>query len=237
MCNSQASWWRHQMETFSALLALCAGNSPATGNSPHKASDAELLYFLWSAPEKTVEQTIVRLVTRSTLFDSLSPQRCGSIFTSGFFKLTWGIDILITPCEICPGREPLKPIDDQSTLVQVMACAASQQANPDICRHRSHVATVSWQGHYSRSVLWWRHQMETFSALLALCAGNSSVTGEFPTQRPVAWSFDVFVDLCLNKRLSEQSWDWWFETPSRWLWSHRNVKKKSEKDIAVWSNK
>ena len=29
---------------------------------------------------------------------------------------------------------------------------------------------------------WWRHQMETFSALLALCAGNSPVTGEFPSQ-------------------------------------------------------
>ena len=32
---------------------------------------------------------------------------------------------------------------------------------------------------------WWRHRMETFSALLALCVGNSSVTGEFPSQRPV----------------------------------------------------
>ena len=32
---------------------------------------------------------------------------------------------------------------------------------------------------------WWRHQMEAFSALLALCAGNSPVTGEFPSQRPV----------------------------------------------------
>ena len=30
------SWWRHQMETFSALLAICAGNSPLTGDSPHK---------------------------------------------------------------------------------------------------------------------------------------------------------------------------------------------------------
>ena len=30
------SWWRHQMETFSALLALCAGNSPVPVNSPHK---------------------------------------------------------------------------------------------------------------------------------------------------------------------------------------------------------
>ena len=39
----------------------------------------------------------------------------------------------------------------------------------------------------------YRHQMETFSALLPLCAGNSPVTGEFPTQRPVTRSFDVFL--------------------------------------------
>ena len=43
------------------------------------------------------------------------------------------------------------------------------------------------------------------SALLALCAGNSPVTGEFPAQRSVTWSFDVFFDLSLNKRLSKQS--------------------------------
>ena len=40
--------------------------------------------------------------------------------------------------------------------------------------------------------------METFSALLALCAGNSPVTGEFPAQRSVTRSFDVFFDLSLN---------------------------------------
>ena len=40
-------------------------------------------------------------------------------------------------------------------------------------------------------VSWWRHQMETFSALLALCAGNLPVTGESPSQRPVTRSFDV----------------------------------------------
>ena len=51
---------------------------------------------------------------------------------------------------------------------------------------------------------WWRHHMETFSALLALCAGNSPVTGEFPAQRPVTRSFDVFFDLRLNKRLGKQ---------------------------------
>ena len=70
---------------------------------------------------------------------------------------------------------------------------------------------------------WWHHQMETFSALLAICAGNSPVSGEFPTQRPVTRSFDVFFDLRPNKRLSKQSWGWWSETPSSSLWHHRNV--------------
>ena len=49
------------------------------------------------------------------------------------------------------------------------------------------------------------HQMDTFSALLALCAGNS----------PVTRSFDAFFDLHLNKRLSKQSRGWWSETPPR----------------------
>ena len=47
------SWWRHQFRTFSALLALCVGNSPV--NSPQKASDAELWCFLWSAFELMAE--------------------------------------------------------------------------------------------------------------------------------------------------------------------------------------
>ena len=69
---------------------------------------------------------------------------------------------------------------------------------------------------------WWRHQMETFSALLAICAGNSPVPGEFLAQRPVTRSFDVFFDLRLNKRLSKQPGGWWFETLSRPSWRHRN---------------
>ena len=71
---------------------------------------------------------------------------------------------------------------------------------------------------------WWRHQMETFSVLLALCAGNSPVTGDFPTQKPVTRSFDVFFDLHLEyKRLSKKWWGWWLETPSRSLWRHCNA--------------
>ena len=47
------TWWRHQMETFSMLLAICARNSPGPWWIPHtKASDAELWCFLWSASEE-----------------------------------------------------------------------------------------------------------------------------------------------------------------------------------------
>ena len=46
--------------------------------------------------------------------------------------------------------------------------------------------------------------MEPFSALLAVCEGNSPVIGEFPAQRPVTRSFDVFFNLRLNKRLNNQ---------------------------------
>ena len=62
--------------------------------------------------------------------------------------------------------------------------------------------------------------MKTFSAVLATCAGNSPVTGEFPVQRPM--TFDVFFDLSLNKGLRKQWWGWWFETPPRPLWRHCN---------------
>ena len=71
-------------------------------------------------------------------------------------------------------------------------------------------------------ISWWRHQMETLSALLAICAGNSPVHGEFPAQRPVTRSLDAFFDLRLNKRLGKHWWGWWFETLSRPLWRHRN---------------
>ena len=55
-----------------------------------------------------------------------------------------------------------------------------------------------------------------------LC-GEFTGPGEFPTQRPVTRSFDVFFDLRLNKRVSKQPWGWWFETLSWSLWRHCNA--------------
>ena len=74
-----------------------------------------------------------------------------------------------------------------------------------VSRVLSYSAAALWCFYVNRTTCrintWWRHQMETFSALLAICAGNSSVPGEFPTQRPVTQSFDVYFDLHPNKRV------------------------------------
>ena len=56
-----------------------------------------------------------------------------------------------------------------------------------------------------------------------LC-GEFTGPGEFPAQRPVTRSFDIFFDLRPNKRLSKQPWGWWFETPSWSLWRQCNVR-------------
>ena len=60
-----------------------------------------------------------------------------------------------------------------------------------------------------------------------LC-GEFTGPGEVPTQRPVTRSFDVFFDLCLNKRLNKQPWGWWFETPSWSLWRQCNVAREGD---------
>ena len=94
-----------------------------------------------------------------------------------------------------------------------------------ICIYLGIIPFVIWKSSDSTCKCrnpWWRLQMETFSALLAICAGNSPIPGEFPAQRPVTRSFDVFFDLRLKKQLSKQSWGWWFETLSRPLWRHPN---------------
>ena len=52
---------------------------------------------------------------------------------------------------------------------------------------------IKWYSIVNRCPTWRRHQMEKLSTLLAICVGNSPVTGEFPSQRPVTRSIDVFI--------------------------------------------
>ena len=61
-------------------------------------------------------------------------------------------------------------------------------------------------------ISWCRHHMDAFPVLLVLCEGKPPAIGGFPSQWPMTWSFDVFFDLCLHKRLSKQLRHRWFKT-------------------------
>ena len=95
-------------------------------------------------------------------------------------------------------------------------CGSVVVSNDDLAPE--HRQPSRWQYVFVVVISWWCHQMETFSALLAICAGNSP-----GTQGQVTRSFNVFFDLRLNKRLIKQSWGWWFERISRALWRHCNM--------------
>ena len=85
-------------------------------------------------------------------------------------------------------------------------------------------------------VIKWRH----FPRYWPFVRGVHRSPVNFPhAQRPVTRSFDVFFDLRPNKRLSEQSWGWWFDMLSCSLWRHRNESHSyvDRDDGLAYSNK
>ena len=145
------------METISALLAICVGNSPVTVNIPHKG------------------------------------QRRGALMFS--LICAW-INGWVNNGDAGDLRHNRAHYD-----VTVMRMATGLLASMFL--HQLVHVKCRWS--VTASKAWWRQQMETFSALLALCEGNPPVTGVFPSQRPVAQSFDIFFVMRLNKRLNKQS--------------------------------
>ena len=145
----------------------------------------------------------------------------------------WDVNgILLTAIQHCPGLCHLvveqQVITWNSKRLSVKICSFGRESMIcSECRDLSWCQLCHddymWKPHINHAFPWWRNQMETFSTLLTICGGNSSITNEFPAQRPVMRSFDVFFDLRLNKRLSKQSWGWWLETLSPPLWRHCNA--------------
>ena len=164
---------------------------------------------------------------RNTYFMKISKKR-------GSIRETWAPtsaeEIAVKHKGVCPmkisgvgrkGQQTISRYSQQRTKYRndPVTIAANEDATREH-KHRTQAAHCLHRVHCNRDMM--TSSMETFSALLAICVGNSPVPGEFPTQRPVTRSFDVYFDLRPNKRLSKQSWGWWFDTPSRPLWRHRN---------------
>ena len=165
------------------VTGLCAGNSPVTGEFPaQRARNAENVSIWWR------HHLFFLVISRASCRDVLILIRshCENVINSVLHfvvRYITGMNhkVLVLPCFVLPFYTFTGAEDIIWLPLNRTAWVLSS---------------------------WWRHQMEAFSALLALCAGNSPVTGKFPTQRPMTRSFDVLFDLRLNKRLSKQSWCW-----------------------------
>ena len=205
------------METFSTLLALYAGNSPVLVNSLHKGQWRGALMFSlimlicgWVNNREAGD-----LIRNHAHYDvNVMVMGCCQFRTESLSKVIEACHWIPMNWTIFIGSRAFKCLHTQGHDLEVMFCHVTVSAV------KMELGEVIYHGALSLS--WWSHQMEAFSVLLALCAGNSPVTGEFPSQRPVTRHFDVFFDLRLNKRLSKQLRCRRFETPSCSLWRHCN---------------
>ena len=163
----------------------------------------------------TIASQITSLTIVSTVYSGADQRKHQS---SASLAFVWGIHRgPVNSPHKWPVTRKMFPFDDvimEPSQIQGSGCAISNlisecYGSDAITCHRN---------------VWWRHQMETFSASLALCQGNSPVTGEFHSQRPVTPSFDVSVDLRMNIGSRRR----WLETPSRSLCRHCSGK---------WTNK
>ena len=158
-------------------------------------------------------------------FNTLRPRQDGRHFPDDIFKSIFFNGNCCIWIQISLKYVPKGPINNSPALVQKMAwrrsgdkplsepmmvrlpthiCVTRPQwvnnGNPHTWKHGLYIETASCVQTFCvrLACAWWRPQMETFSVLLAICAGNSPVPGEFHAQRPVTRSVDAFFDLRLN---------------------------------------
>ena len=103
----------------------------------------------------------------------------------------------------------------------------------DECRH---YATINIKHYCTQHAMMTSSNENIFRVTGHLC-GEFTGHREFPAQRPVTRSFDVFYDLRLIKRLSKQWWGWWFETPSYPLWHYCNAHLGGGSWVAIQPSK
>ena len=147
-----------------------------------------------------------------------------SVHISNILKLPQSI-ILFSDKATTPGDDNAKLIGNFKSHY---ARLYNWQFVPDI--QKAWVLTYNWAQWRTRFIsidlMWpvssWRYAVYHIHMIFDGLR-HDDVIKEFPSQKPVTRSFDVFFDLCLNKRWRKQSWGRWFETPSHSLWRHCNA--------------
>ena len=136
----------------------------------------QLIYVSTGAHRASIHHTHGRLTVRSS--EVSKPQESGLYYSS--CSEIW----LATRQRHCRDACRISELCDHYTIQS----RGGFETSPDLTVR---LPSASWTGALDTISSWWRHQMETFSGLLALCTVNSPITGEFPAQRPVTRSFDV----------------------------------------------
>ena len=175
-------------------------------------------------------------------FNTLKLRRGSRLFADTIFKFIYLYENCCILFQTSSKSVPTCSANNNQALVEIMAWHKS------VTSHYLNQWTPSWLVHTygirPRSVehfefkfivnTWWGNQMETFSALLALYEGNSPVTGEFPSQRPVTRSFDVssisaaWTNVWVNNRDAGD-----LRRHRRSLWRHCNGEVNSSKLLVM----
>ena len=111
------AWWRHQTETFSALLTICAGNSNVTFKI---ALMGWLIVSRWRT-EASITVVICSLLPARYQLTHLPLDTMGAILADDIFKCIFLNENVRISIQISLKFVPNGPIDNNSALVQVMA--------------------------------------------------------------------------------------------------------------------
>ena len=223
-CSFVISWWRHQMETFSALLAICAGNSPSPVNSPHKGQWRRALMFslicAWingwinngdagDLRSHRAHYDVIIMYSFVVIFRF--EQFAGIVVASGKLVLNYcspySPELLWLCGEILPRRWPLHLCLCTSWIALCLPGNAL-----------SNIQDGKWAPLSLKSPMITSSNGNIFRVTDTLCGELTG--GRWIPITMASDAFDVFFDLRLNKRLSKQSRGWWFETLSHSWWRH-----------------
>ena len=131
-----------------------------------------------------------------------------SVLLTSILRILWYCcEVKATGADSCEVHTSSGNGLDRQQQVIILNCIDQDISYGIIWHHEATWSRVEYCGfrsckgfafHWGVSGTRWRHQTETFSALLACCEGNPPVTSGFPSQRPVTRSFDVFFNLRLE---------------------------------------